>query len=235
MISKIINYITGILCFISLLTVLIWIGVFGETTGDLGLGFIVYSTMGWIASFVLILIFIIKEIILNHMTVNGAPRSHSPLAKPVLVAVIIFFVGLFALVLIDKYHWLDQETPSYTIDTNPEETIINNLLLTWKTTQANFSVKAGESGTYNQPSKIQFISTNTMLVYYDDGLVDHISVIRFDQGSFKELQNVGAMSTMSQSQWQTILNTYGLAGYPVSNYQSNDQRTFIKVVNNIFV
>ena len=119
--------------------------------------------------------------------------------------------------------------------TTSENQIIQTLLVNWKSTQAKFSSRAGEGGTFNPPSKIQFISAYTILVYYDDGLVDHISVVQFKNGSFVELKNVGVMSTMSQNQWQSLVSTYGNSSYTPSNYQSSDYKIFTKTSNNIFV
>jgi hypothetical protein len=116
-----------------------------------------------------------------------------------------------------------------------ENGLIQQLLASWKTTQSAFSVKAGESGTYNLPDKIQFISADTILVHYDDGLVDHISVLQFKNDIFTELKNIGVMSTMPLDQWQTLISTYGNVNYPFSNYQSSDYKTFVKVSRNIFV
>lgn len=119
--------------------------------------------------------------------------------------------------------------------TPSENQIIQTLLVNWKSTQVKFSSKAGESGTFNPPSKIQFISADNMLVYYDDGLVEHISVVQFKNGSFVELKNVGVMSTVSQSQWQSLVSAYGNSIYTPSNYQSSDYKTFTKTSTNIFV
>ena len=126
--------------------------------------------------------------------------------------------------------------PAQQVSQAPSENqIIQALLVNWKSTQAEFSLKAGESGTFNPPSKIQFISADTMLVYYDDGLVDHVSVVQYKNGIFVELKNVGVMSTMSQSQWQSLVSTYGNSVYDFSNYQSSDYKTFTKTSTNIFV
>jgi uncharacterized protein YneF (UPF0154 family) len=123
-----------------------------------------------------------------------------------------------------------------TVSQTPSENeLIQKLLTSWKTVQLSFSSKAGESGTFNAPSKIQFISSDTMLVNYDDGLVDHVSVVRYKNNSFTELKNVGVMSTMSMTQWQGIVSTYGNAGYAYSNYQSSNYKNFSKVSSNIFV
>lgn len=128
------------------------------------------------------------------------------------------------------------QTPVKTASQTPTEgEIIQKLLSSWKSTQSNFSVKAGESGTFNPPSKIQFISSDTMLIYYDDGLVDHISVIQYKNNNFTELKSVGVMSTMPLNQWQTLVNTYGNSRYSFSSYQSSDYKSFTKVSSNIFV
>lgn len=124
--------------------------------------------------------------------------------------------------------------PTITVSSN-ENGLIQQLLASWKSTQSAFSVKAGESGTYNSPDKIQFISADTILVHYDDGLVDHISVLQFKNDTFTELKNVGVMSTMPLDQWQTLVSTYGNVNYPFSNYQSSDYSSFVKVSGNIFV
>jgi hypothetical protein len=110
-------------------------------------------------------------------------------------------------------------TPTPTISQIPsEDALIKQLLFSWIITQSNFSSKAGESGTYNQPSKVQFIANDTLLAYYDDGLVDHISILQFKNGAFVELKNVGVMSTMSLDEWQTLVMTYGSQNFSVSNY-----------------
>lgn len=124
-----------------------------------------------------------------------------------------------------------------------ENKIVSDLLSSWIATQAKFAVKAGESGTYNQPDKIQFVSANTLLVHYDDGLVDHISVLRYENSLFTELKNVGVMSTMSQDAWQALVNAYGDNKYPASSYTTNILRNgkgiefteLTKVPENVFV
>lgn len=127
--------------------------------------------------------------------------------------------------------------------TPTENKIINDLRTSWMTTQSKFSSKAGESGTYNQPSKVQFISNDNLLVYYDDGLVDHISVVQYKNGTFTELKNVGVMSTMSMGEWQTLVKTYGDQNFSASNYTTSilrngqfvNYQTLTKVSENVFV
>ncbi len=124
-----------------------------------------------------------------------------------------------------------------------ENKIVSDLLSSWVATQAKFAVRAGESGTYNQPDKVQFISTNTILAHYDDGLVDHISVLRHKNNTFTELKNVGVMSTMALDAWRALVNLYGDNKYPVGSYTTNILRNgrgiefpeLTKVPENIFV
>lgn len=132
------------------------------------------------------------------------------------------------------------EVPNYSASENK---IVSDLLSSWVATQAKFAVKAGESGTYNQPDKIQFISANTLLAHYDDGLVDHISVLRYENNTFAELKNVGVMSAMALDAWQTLVGTYGDSKYPVGSYTTNILRNgrgiefpeLTKVPENVFV
>lgn len=124
-----------------------------------------------------------------------------------------------------------------------ENKIVSDLLSSWVATQAKFAAKAGESGTYNQPDKVQFISANTLLAHYDDGLVDHISVLRYESRTFTELKNVGVMSTMAPDAWQTLVGVYGDEKYLASSYTTNILRNgkgiefpeLTKVPENIFV
>ena len=122
-----------------------------------------------------------------------------------------------------------------TVEKMNEDKTLTRLINSWKVTQSKFSVKAGESGTYNAPDKVQFISADTVLVHYDDGLVDHISVLRFIGEEFIELKNVGVMNTMSQNQWKALFDMYGSTDYNMSNLQSNDKGLYIQVAKNIFV
>lgn len=135
------------------------------------------------------------------------------------------------------------ETPTQTSSPTPsEDKIISDLHTSWVTTQSKFSSKAGES-TYNQPSKVQFISKDTLLVYYDDGLVDHISVVQYKNGIFTELKNVGVMSTMSMSEWRALVKTYGDQNFSASSYTTSilrngqlvNYQTLTKVSENVFV
>ncbi len=124
-----------------------------------------------------------------------------------------------------------------------ENKTVSDLLSSWITTQSKFTVKAGESGTYNQPDKVQFISADTLLVHYDDGLVDHISVLGYENGAFTELKNVGVMSTMTLDAWQELVAVYGDSKYPESSYTTNILRNgkgiefpeLTKVPENVFV
>jgi hypothetical protein len=155
----------------------------------------------------------------------------------VLVIIIVIILGYFLVRgdIIGPYlPPTPASVPTITVSSN-ENGLIQQLLASWNLTQSKFSLKAGESGTYNLPDKIQFISTDTMLVHYDDGLVDHISVLQFKNDTFTELKNVGIMSTMPLDQWQTLVSIYGNVNYPFSNYRSSDYKTFVKVSGNIFV
>lgn len=116
-----------------------------------------------------------------------------------------------------------------------EDKTLTKLINSWEVTQSKFSVKAGESGTYNAPDKVQFISADTVLVHYDDGLVDHISVLRFIGEEFVELKNVGIMNTMPQNQWKALFDMYGDTKYKVASLQSNDKGLYVETQKNIFV
>lgn len=157
----------------------------------------------------------------------------------VILLVVVVIVGYFLIKSAFYPYPPERPAPESQVQTvsqsSNENGLIQQLLASWKSTQSAFSVKAGESGTYNLPDKIQFISTDTMLVHYDDGLVDHISVLQLKNDIFTELKNVGVMSTMPLDQWQTLVSTYGDVNYPFSNYQSSDYKTFVKVSGNIFV
>lgn len=132
------------------------------------------------------------------------------------------------------------EAPSSVPD---ESKILSHLLISWLTTQSKFSVKAGEGGIYNGPTKVQFISNDTMFVYYDDGLVDHISVLRYGNSVFVELKNIGVMSAMSLTEWQALVKIYGNQNFTPSNYTTGISRNgkyveyeeLTKVSENIFV
>lgn len=113
--------------------------------------------------------------------------------------------------------------------------VIQRILSSWTATQKTFVSKAGESGVYNPPSKIQFISPDTTLINYDDGLVDHISVLQFKDNAFKELKHIGMMNKMSSDQWKGLVSSYGSANFEVGNYESGDHKSFTKVSRNIFV
>jgi hypothetical protein len=135
-------------------------------------------------------------------------------------------------------------TPTPTAFQVPSEDIlIKKLLTSWVAIQSKFSSKAGESGTYNQPSKIQFIAKDTFFVYYDDGLVDHISILQFKNGTFVELKNVGVMSNMPLNEWQALVKTYGDQNFSDSNYTTDILRNgkqvsyteLTKVPENVFV
>gem|GEM_PF-6612242 len=150
-----------------------------------------------------------------------------------MVIILLIGVGYFTFV---KKSVVNNETvlPIMT-ETPTENEVIQLLLSSWKATQSKFVAKAGESGTFNAPSKIQFIAADTMLINYDDGLVDHISILQFQDNSLVELKRVGTMMRLTQSEWQALVKTYGDPAYPVSNYESSDYALFTKVAGNIFV
>lgn len=159
----------------------------------------------------------------------------------ILVIIIVLLLGAVGYLAMRNPSPLPaNEVPNYSANENK---IVSDLLSSWIATQSKFAVKAGESGTYNQPDKIQFISANTMLAHYDDGLVDHISVLRYENGAFTELKNVGVMSTMALDAWQTLVSAYGDNKYPVGSYTTNILRNgkgiefpeLTKVPENIFV
>ncbi|MDO8569355.1 MAG: hypothetical protein Q7R89_01035 [bacterium] len=173
----------------------------------------------------------------------------------VIVMVVVGAVGYFAFVkksepIVQQPTPTQTNTPAPTPTPTPtasqvpnEDTLIKQLLASWVTIQSKFSSKAGESGTYNQPSKVQFIAKDTFLVYYDDGLVDHISILQFKNGTFVELKNVGVMSTMPINEWQALVKTYGDQNFSISNYTTDILRNgkqvsyteLTKVPENVFV
>ncbi|OGZ01917.1 MAG: hypothetical protein A2946_02675 [Candidatus Liptonbacteria bacterium RIFCSPLOWO2_01_FULL_53_13] len=124
-----------------------------------------------------------------------------------------------------------------------EDALIRQLLASWAVTQSKFSAKAGESGTYGSPGQLQFIAKDTLLVYYDDGLVDHTSVLRYKDGAFTELKHVGIMNTMPLNQWEALVKTYGDQNFPASSYTTYvvrdgkfiDYKELTKVPENVFV
>ena len=124
-----------------------------------------------------------------------------------------------------------------------EDTLINQLLASWVATQSKFSVKAGESGIYNSPNKVQFIARDTFLVHYDDGLSDHISILQFKNGAVIELKNVVAKSTIPLDEWRALVKNYGDQNFSVSNYTTYILRNgkqisytkLTKVPENVFV
>jgi hypothetical protein len=121
-----------------------------------------------------------------------------------------------------------------------DDKIIENLRTSWLITQNSFSVKAGESGTYNKPNKVQFISKDTLLVHYDDGLVDHTSILKYKNGAFNELKNVGVLSNFPLSEWQVIVKTYGDQNFSPINYTismegGGDYKVLTKTSVNVFV
>lgn len=123
----------------------------------------------------------------------------------------------------------------YTKNEKAERITINSLIASWKTVSKTFSVKAGESGSFNLPDKIQFISSDTMLVHYDDGLIDHMSVVRMKGNSFVELKNVGVMSLLPNDSWLELVKKYGDVNYRGQNYQNYDGKGWVNVPENIFV
>jgi hypothetical protein len=124
-----------------------------------------------------------------------------------------------------------------------KDKILSDLGTSWVVTQSKFSSRAGESGTYNQPDRVQFISEDTLLVHYDDGLVDHISVVRYENGAFTELKKFGAASTMSIGAWQMLVKDYGDQDFSAISYATSILRngkmvnfqTLTRVSENVFV
>ncbi len=124
-----------------------------------------------------------------------------------------------------------------------ESQILSRVLSNWKQIQIQLTPKAGESGTFNQPTKIQFITRDIFFVYYDDGLVDHISLLKYANGSFMEIQYFGVMSTFSEQSWKSLIGIYGNDSYHISNYTTGisrngtyiDFKSLTKVPENVFV
>lgn len=116
-----------------------------------------------------------------------------------------------------------------------ENNLINKLLENWKEVQSKFFIKAGESGTYNAPDKLQFISSDTLLVHYDDGLADHNSVLQFKDDSFVELSFIKnkVRDKIPGDAWKEIVNQYGDKNYSIANYII-DSGVSKKVMDNIF-
>jgi hypothetical protein len=152
-----------------------------------------------------------------------------------LIVIIVILLVVIGYITLIKTPLVDNQQGNSTIDVLSEDEVIQKLLSSWKITQSKFSIKAGESGTYNSPTEIQFISADTMFIYYDDGLVDHISILQFKNNLFTELKLVGTMSKMSQTEWQDLVNMYGSEGYQISNYGPQPFEEFVKVPNNLFV
>lgn len=102
--------------------------------------------------------------------------------KKILVAVLLLIVAVVGYLWI-YYDWFcisDEETCNGQMDIDWskeyefsndeihssfqaqfESQFIQRLLSSWNITQSHFATKAGESGTYNPPSKIQFITDDT--------------------------------------------------------------------------
>ncbi|TSC59693.1 MAG: hypothetical protein LiPW15_713 [Parcubacteria group bacterium LiPW_15] len=171
------------------------------------------------------------------------PSSNKGSVNIILVIIIVLLLGTVGYLATRTPSPLPapaNEAPDYNANENK---IISDLLSSWVATQAKFAIKASESGTYNQPNKVQFIASTTLLVHYDDGLVDHISVLRYQNGTLTELKNVGVMSTMPQDAWQALVDVYGDSKYPVGSYTTNVFRNgkgieypeLTKVPENIFV
>lgn len=119
--------------------------------------------------------------------------------------------------------------------TTSEDAIVKRLISGWKPTQSRFSRKAGESGTYNSPDRVQFIAPNVLLVHYDDGLVDLLSVLQFNEGTFSETEVLGSMSRMPSEQWKAVVQIYGDPNYSPQNYEEGIYPNLVRVPENVFV
>jgi hypothetical protein len=150
----------------------------------------------------------------------------------VIIVILLIVIGYLTLI---RTPVVDNQQVNSAPQVLSEDEVIERLLSSWKITQSKFSIKAGESGTYNSPTEIQFISADTMFIHFDDGLVDHISLLQFKDNSFTELKLVGTMSIMSQTEWQDLVNMYGSEGYEVTNYELHTIGEIVKVPNNVFV
>ena len=124
-----------------------------------------------------------------------------------------------------------------------ERQILSRVFTDWKQIQLQMTPKAGESGIFNHPTKIQFITRDTFFVYYDDGLVDHVSLVKYANGAFLELQYFGTMSAFPEDSWKSIIGIYGNDSYRIANYTTGvsrngtyiDFKSLTKVPENVFV
>jgi hypothetical protein len=146
----------------------------------------------------------------------------------------LIIIAVAGVLLVVCYFVFTKKTSMY-IAPDLERSMVNMLLKNWTDFQSRFAVKAGESGTYNQPNKIQFIAPETVLVHYDDGLNDAISILRFYKSAFLEIKQLGSIDTLPEEKWKAIVKAYGDPNYIIQNFEEGIASSMIKVSENIFV
>lgn len=100
-----------------------------------------------------------------------------------------------------------------------EEAVVSNLVSNWQTFEKTIPDRPVLGATdWNYPSIIQIISSDKLLVEYDDGHIVKYSVVSYaGKNNFAFVENVGKVNELSSDDWNLVELKYGnTSGAPVT-------------------
>ena len=139
-------------------------------------------------------------------------------------------------------------TPSSKIYSESE--ILASLKTNWQSTQALITFRPSYHNqaedakkVWRNPSAIQFIGKNNVLVRFEDDNDVHVAVFNFNGSKFNLLEVFKNRGEFTLLDWQSLVNKYGDTSYSVSTYTKDIVRNkqivifpdLTKVSENIFV
>lgn len=122
------------------------------------------------------------------------------------VGVVIIIAGLF---YVSNFKQTSQK----------EELVIKNLIQNWKDFEKTISNRPVLGATsWNYPTIVQIISSDKLLLEYDDGHIVKYSVVEYKKnGGVTFVEDVGKLNELSSDDWNLVLLKYGnSSGRPIT-------------------
>jgi len=141
-------------------------------------------------------------------------------------------------------------TPTPVSKTFSESEILASLKTNWQSTQTLITFRPSYHNqaedakkVWRNPSTVQFIGKNSVLVRFEDDNNVHVAVFNFNGSKFSLLEVFKNQSEFTLTDWQNLVKKYGDTSYSLSTYTTGLIRNkqivsfpdLTKVSENIFV
>ncbi len=133
------------------------------------------------------------------------------------------FFGIIVLLIIGGgvyvYKNKKADLPLAEIISESQKSILLTMKDDWQSIQGKIPFRPGHPGTTDwlAPNAVQFISTTSMLINFEDGYTSNLALLNISipDGEFQILETWKNKSLFTQEEWQEVVNKYGSSAFPV--------------------